>query len=210
MKKHLLAAGLWLATLSASPALLLTFDSGLLTSGTGDPLSSSFTIDFAYLETADENGDALANASWTIDGTAGAVVAGSPTAAGWGASSSDALDGRDQPLLFTFAAPVNLDAFATLLDNSAFGNLGLEEIRFYDAADALLGSVSLSQSTPGYVAYSAAPLVGVKKILLPTAAFYDNVLLVPGAASVPEPGSSLLAGAAAGALLLRRRRRTRA
>lgn len=203
---YFLVASLWLASLTASPALLLSFDAAPLTSGTGDPLSSSFTIDFAYLETVDGNGDALANPSWTIDGTAGAVAAGSPTAAGWGASSSDALDGRDQPLLFTFAVPVNLDGFSARLDDSVFGNLGAEEIRFYDEADGLLGAISLSQSTPGYVAASGVSLVGVKKMLLPTAAFYDDVLLVPGAASVPEPGSSCLAGAAVGGLLLRRRR----
>jgi len=205
MKKYLLATALLLASLTSSHALLLSFDSGPLTSGTGDPLGSSFTIDFAYLETVDGVGDPLTNPSWTIDAGAPAVTAGSPNGAGWGTFTTDALDVRDQPVMFTFASAVNLDGFSAVLDDSPFGNLGTEQIQFFDESDVLIGSIPLTQSTPGFVATTSTPLTGVKKIVLPTTALYDNVLLTPGAA-VPEPGMTVLTGVAALGLALRRRR----
>lgn len=206
MKKHLLAAALLLASLTSSHALLLSFDSGLITAGTGAPLTSTFTINFAVLETEDNNGDPLANPFWAIDGTAPAVTAGSPTAAGYGPSTSNALDVRDQPVLFTFASPVNLSGFSTVLDNSTLGNLGTEQILFFNDADVLLASISVNQSTPGFTAATPASLTGVKKIVLPTTAFYDDLLLTPGPASIPEPSLTLLAGLGALGLCLRRRR----
>lgn len=208
MKKHLLAAALLLASLTSSHALLLSFDSGLITAGTGAPLSSTFTIDFAVLETEDGDGDPLANPFWAIDGTAPSVTAGSPAAAGYGPSTTDALDVRDQPVLFTFATPVNLAGFSTVLDNSILGNLGTEQILFFNNADVLLASINVSQSTPAFTASTAAALTGVKKILLPTTAFYDNIQLTPGPASIPEPGLTLLATLGALGLCLRRHRVT--
>ena len=138
MKKHLLAAALLLASLTSSHALLLSFDSAPLTSGTGDPLGSNFTLNYAYLETVDGLGDPLTNPSWTIDVTAPAVSASNPSLDGWGASTSDALDVRNQPLLFTFDTPVDIAGFSAVLDNSPFGNLGVEQIQFFDSSDVLL------------------------------------------------------------------------
>ena len=206
MKKHLLAAGFLLASLSSSHALLLSFDSGPITNGSGDPLTSTFTINFAFLETVDGNGDPLATPSWTIDSTAPAVTAGSPTAAGYGPSTSNALDVRDQPVMFTFANPVNLAGFSTVLDNSSFGNLGTEQIKFYNTSNALLNFINVNQTIPGFMASTNTAMTGVKKIVLPTTAFYDNVQLTPSPAPIPEPGLTALAGLSALGLGLRRRR----
>ena len=202
MKKHLLAAALLLASLTSSQALLLSFDSAPLTSGTGDSLGSNFTLDYAYLETVDGLGDPLINPSWTIDITAPAVSASNPSLFGWGASTSDALDVVDQPVMFTFDTPVDIAGFSAVLDNSTLGNLGVEQIQFFDSSDVLLGSINVNQSTPGFTASSSATLTGVKKIVLPTAAFYDNVNITP----VPEPSLTVLGGVAALGLALRRRR----
>ena len=150
----------------------------------------------------DGNGDPLVNPSWTIDSTAPAVTAGSPTAAGFGPSTSNALDVRDQPVMFTFANPVNLAGFSTVLDNSPFGNLGIEQIKFYNTANVLLNTININQTTPGFMASTNMAMTGVKKIVLPTTAFYDNVQLTP----VPEPGLTVLAGLSALSLGLRRRR----
>ena len=109
-------------------------------------------------------------------------------------------------MLFTFANPVNLAGFSAVLDNSTQGNLGTEQILFYDAADVLLGSINVTQNVPGFIASSAAALTGVKKIVLPTTAFYDNVQLTPAGGAVPEPGLTVLTGMAALGLALRRRR----
>ena len=201
MKNYLIAAGLLLATLTSSQALVLSFDSGPLISGTGDPLSSTFRIDFATLETEDVNGDPLPRPSWTIDPVP-AVTAGSPTAAGWGPSTSNALDVRDQPVMFTFTTPVTLTSFSVVLDNSTLGNLGTEQIQFFDSADLLVRALNVNQSTPGFVASFNASSPGVKKIVLPTAGFYDNMNL----GAVPEPSLTLLTGLGALGLGLRRRR----
>jgi hypothetical protein len=159
-------------------------------------------LDYAYLETVDGLGDPLANPSWTIDITAPAVSASNPSLVGWGASTSDALDVVDQPVMFTFDTPVDIAGFSAVLDNSTLGNLGVEQIQFFDSSDVLLGSINVNQSTPGFTASSSATLTGVKKIVLPTAAFYDNVNITP----VPEPSLTVLGGVAALGLALRRRR----
>jgi hypothetical protein len=78
----------------------------------------------------------------------------------------------------------------------------VEQIQFFDSSDVLLGSINVNQSTPGFTASSSATLTGVKKIVLPTAAFYDNVNITP----VPEPSLTVLGGVAALGLALRRRR----
>ena len=202
MEKYLFAAGLLLASLTSSQALLLSFDGSPITAGTGAPLSSTFTIDFAELITDDANGP-LANPFWAIDGTAPAVTPGSPAAAGFGLSNNPALDAVSQEVMFTFASPISLAGFSTMLDDGTQGNLTTVQIKFYDAANVLLNAINLSQSTPNFVAASNAALNGVKKIVFPSSALYDNVQINP----VPEPGLTIL-GTLGGLGLAMRRRRT--
>ena len=205
MKSTLLAAGLLLATLGTSQALVLSFDSGVVTAGTGEPLGTTFTIEYAALETVDVNGDPVVP-YWTADPTASAVVAATAeyiNTLGYGPATSSALDAEAQPILFTFASPVDLAVFSTTLDNSGFGNLADEFITFYDASDTLIASIRVSQGTPGFVATNSGVLMGVTKIVLPTTAFYDDMVLVP----VPEPGIPLLGAAGALGLAMGRRRK---
>ena len=183
-------------------AVLLTFDSGPVTAGTGDPLPSLFTMDYAFLATEDEFGDPLAVPSWTAYPSDPGGSA-SPSALGYGppVSAPNALDALDAPVLITFDTPVDLGGYSTVLDNSTFGDIGTA-IQFFDAADVLIASIPLDQSVPGFTATLAAPVTGVKKIVLPGGALYDNMEIT---AAVPEPGSAALA-AAAGLMILRRRR----
>lgn len=202
MKITLLCA--FIAALTALPcqAVLLTFDSGPVTAGTGTPLPTLFTMDYAFLETDGEDGPLL-TPSWTAYPGEPALSA-SPLTKGYGTPVSDpnALDAVDSPVLITFDTPVDLSAYSTILDNSPLGDIGAS-IQFFDAADLLIASIPLDQNAPGFVATLAAPVTGVKKIVLPSNALYDNMDIT---AAVPEAGSASLA-AAAGMMLLRRRHR---
>ena len=205
MKSTLLAAGLLLATLGTSQALVLSFDSGVVTAGTGEPLGTTFTIEYAVLETVDENGDPVVP-YWIADPTGTPVAAATAdyiNAMGYGPATSAALDAEVQPILFTFASPVDLAVFSTKLDNSGFGNLADEFITFYDASDTLIASIRVSQGTPGFVVMNEGVLTGVTKVVLPTTAFYDDMVLLP----VPEPGIPLLGVAGALGLAMGRRRK---
>lgn len=200
MKKHFLTAGFLLATLVSSPALLLNFDSGLLV-GTGEPLSSGFTFNYGSLETEDSNGDPV-TPFYAIDPTASPVTAYAAAdinTLGYGPATTPALGAYDQLILMTFDTPVDLSSFRVDLDNSSFGDFN-RSILFYDNADVQLASLPLAQTTAGGTYSLSAPLVGVKKIVLPTTGFYDNLVMVP------EPSMTMLAGLGALGLGLRRRR----
>jgi hypothetical protein len=202
MKQALFAAVVLLVPALPSHALLLSFDNGSTTAGTGRPIGTSFTLDNAYLETTDEFGDPLPVAVWTPIEPA---TIGNPADAGYGepVSGSGALNAEFDQILFTFESPVFLRTFSTILDDSTFGNLGESRIQFFGSSDQWLGEIVIDQTQPMLLAeLSGAPLSGVKKILLPSGAYYDEVTL-----NVPEsgPGVVFLAGMAlAGALRVRR------
>ncbi len=192
MKMIQLSAGLLLAFAIALPghALLLSFDSGSTTEGTGRPINTSFSVDSAYLETEDEFGDPLPVPVWTPIEPA---KIGNPADAGYGdaISGAGALDANFDQILFTFDSPIYLREFSTILDDSAFGNLGDWPIQFFSASDRLLAEIFIDQTQPRFVAQlTSGPIGGVKKILLPSGAYYDEVKL-----NVPEggPGIALLA-----------------
>jgi|GEM_PF-1401820 len=200
MKRIILSAATLLALALPGHALLLSFDEGSTTTGTGRPLTVSFTVDNAYLETVDAFGEPLAVPVWTPIDPAGI---GNPADAGYGApiSGSGALNAEFDQILFTFDSPVFLREFSTVLDDSGRGNLAPSSILFFNAADILLGELVIDQTQLGMRArFDAVPLAGVKKIVMPAGAYYDDVTL-----NVPEtgPGLVVLGGACLLGVLIR-------
>lgn len=186
MKSLFLSAALLCALTTSGHALLLSFDSGSLTAGSGRPVATSFTVDSAFLETLDDSGDPLKVPVWTPIEPA---QIGNPADAGYGPaiSGSGALNAEFDQILFTFEAPVFLREFSTILDDSPFGTPGDWKIQFFNAADSLVGEISLDQTQPQFLAeLGATPLGSVKKILLPSGAYYDDVTL-----NVPESGPGM-------------------
>jgi hypothetical protein len=168
------------------------------------------TIQNAYYETLDENGDPLAVPGFRAD--VGSTVAIDPSLAGYGpAISGKALDGTNNPVMFTFASALNLSSFGVFLDNSSFGNVPQTggnpafgtNILFYDAADALIGFIPVDQTVSGFTVADGSTYNNVSKVILPSGAFYDNVSFA--AAAVPEPASAALVCLGAVALFKRRR-----
>ncbi len=188
-------------------ASVLNFNTGTANAVTGDPLPAgiSLSVDYAYLETQDALGDPLPIPSWVVDATAGAVQVGNPSVAGYGAAiDGSALNAVDSPVLLTFSGAVNLSSFAIQLDNSTLGNLFGTNIEFFDSADNILWSIPLDQSVSGFSVNDTLALTNVSKIVLPTAAYYDNLSM--GLTAVPEPSKAMLLGLGALSVFMRRRR----
>lgn len=186
MKRFLFSAATAMAVTLPAHALLLSFDSGSTTEGTGRPVTTAFTVTSAYLEMNDEFGDPLPVAVWTPIEPA---QIGNPADAGYGTaiSGAGALNAEFDQILFTFESPVFLREFSTILDDSSFGTLGESRIQFFDAADGLLAEIVIDQTQARLLAQlEGAPVGGVKKILLPAGAYYDDVTL-----NVPESGPGL-------------------
>jgi hypothetical protein len=186
MKRIYLSLACLYACTLPSHALLLSFDSGSTTEGSGRPIAVAFSVDNAYLETMDEFGELLPIAVWTPIEPA---RIGNPADAGYGeaVSGNGALNAEFDQILFTFEAPVYLREFSTMLDDSSFGTLGVSKIQFFDATDGLLAEISIDQTQPGVRAqWEGAPVAGVTKILLPGGAYYDDVTV-----NVPESGPGI-------------------
>lgn len=186
------------------------FEDPDLTVASGTALPVSVTIQNAYYETVDENGDDLLVPGFRAD--VGVTIAIDPSTVGSGpAISGKALDGTGSPILFTFASAVNLSNFGVFLDNDSFGTTPTTggnpafgtNILFYDAADTLIGFIGVDQLTPGFVVADGNTFNNVSKIILPSGAFYDNVSFTANA--VPEPTSAALACLGALAMFKRRR-----
>ncbi len=186
------------------------FENSDLTVTSGTALPTSVTLQSAYWETLDANGDPLAVPGFRAD--IGSTVALDPSLAGYGpAISGKALDGTNNPLMFTFASAMNLSSFGVFLDNSSFGNIPQTggdpafgtNILFYDAADSLIGFIALDQTVSGFSVADSGTYNNVSKVILPSGAFYDNLSFTGQA--VPEPASAALACLGALALFKRRR-----
>jgi len=192
---------------TSQAASVLNFNTGTANAVTGDalPVGVVLSLNYAYLETQDAQGDPLPVPSWVVDVAAGAVQLGSPSAAGYGADIDGlALNAVDSPVLLTFNGAVNMSSFAIQLDNSSFGNVFGTDIQFFDSADTLLYSIPVNQSVSGFSVNETFSLTHVSKVVLPTAAYYDNLSM--GLAAVPEPSKAMLLGLGALSVFMRRRR----
>lgn len=198
-----------LAAGTSQAATVFNFNSGTPTATTGDALPTTVALNYAYLETEDAYGDPLTTPVWTVDASApNPVTLGNPASAGYGAAIDGlALDAVLSPVMFSFASAVNLTSFGVKLDNSTLGTPFGTEIGFYNSADVLIYSILVDETTAGFSVNEALALSDVRKVVLPSGAFYDNVTF--GAAAVPEPSRALLLGLA-GVVVVSRRRKPQA
>lgn len=200
-------AAAWPATTFAAVDVRFDFDS--LASGSLANLGSRAGITFepaVYQPLLDDNGITIPGSDrWRIDGTADPVTVDNPADFGRGAAPSpvNALNAVFQPVLIRFADPETVRWFSVGLDGDRFGDPATS-IGFYDSAGALLGEIPLDQTLPNGSFAAAFDLTGVKDVVLPGGAFYDNITI----SSVPEPGPlSLLMLGGLGLAASRRGRR---
>jgi hypothetical protein len=193
-------------------ATLFDFDGATPASTSGTPLPAVVTLENAYWETLDDNGDPLTVPGFRADAGSPVVAVGDPAVAGYGSAiSGNALDATNGPVMFTFASALNLSNFGVTLDNSGFGNIQQTggnpafgtNILFYDAADNLVGFIGVDQTVSGFSVADVSTFENVSKVVLPSGAFYDNVSF--SAQAVPEPSVTAIGGL--GLLMLFRRRR---
>lgn len=210
-KKHTLlalagAALLGAASVAQAQPFFLNFDGPGSTANDFAPINLTIGYGEVVLS-VDEFGDEIPGSEhWQL--IAGDFVpVNNPADVGYGAAPSGlkALDARSGAVLFVFEDPWDISGFSFSLDNSTFGDLFDTKIEFYDANNTLLYSQSFDQTVPGLqVNISGQTLAGVKTIVLPGNAYYDNIQ------AVPEPSTwALLAGGAAFLLYRLRRRAVR-
>lgn len=212
MKKTLfLMAGALCLSASANAASVINFSftSDATAVITNAPLAGTLSVDYAYLETLDEQGDPLLHPSFRPDISAGSIVIGNPSLAGYGAPiAGNALNAVDSPVLLSFGSAQDIGSFGVTLDNSTFGTPFGTFVEFYDANDILIGSIGVDQTVAGYAVADLGTYANVSKILLPSGAFYDNLSFTANsAAAVPEPGRATLLGLGLAVAFLRRRRK---
>jgi hypothetical protein len=214
--RRTLLCGLSLAALGLAPAqasVLLGFDGVAPGTAANTFAPANLTFQHAVLDFAYDvvTGDPIPGTEqWRPDPTAPEVIVENPAAYGRGAAPSpaNALNALGQPVLMQFSGAFDLVSFGVTLDNDAFGdngNLpGFEDvaIRFLDLSGAIVGSIPVDQTQPGFQVLGG-PVSGVRGILLPAGAFYDNLTWSP----VPEPGAwAIVAGLGGLAFALYRRK----
>jgi hypothetical protein len=136
---------------------------------------------------------------WRRDLSAPPVLVENPLDYGRGAAPSpaNALNALWQPVLITLGHPVELLQFAVTLDNDGFGSNGFDPafadiaVHFLNANGQVLLQLPVDQTQPGFQVALSAPLTGVRSLLLPAGAFYDDLAIVP----IPEPQTCLIVGA---------------
>lgn len=198
-------------------ASALTFSTNFDSSIDGAPVSTFNTADLSFHNAfkaplQDSDGiDIPGSEQWQIDAASDIdfpVIVSNPLNYGYGSAVSGtlALNVIDQSVLIRFASDVDIQSFSVTLDNSSFGNLIPTSIDFVNGANVAL-SESIDQTAAGFVVNIGA-VSGVRSIVLPTTAFYDNLSITYTTSAIPEPSSyAALAGLAGLGLALGRRRR---
>jgi hypothetical protein len=216
---RLLSAALAAASLGLSCASAASFSTNFDSQPDGSLASLFANADFSFHNglfgpLQDGFGDDIPGSEqWQIDTQADldfplAVIATGAVPGGYGAAPStpNALNGVDQSVLLVFNQRVDITNFSVTLDNSAFGNLFASPITFVDGGTVIASSPA-DQTVPGLVVTTASA-IGVKMIVLPAGAYYDNLSFDYTASAIPEPSSfAALAGLASLALAATRRRR---
>jgi hypothetical protein len=191
---------------------IFDFDGITPVTTTGNTLPTGVTLQNAYYETLDSNGDLLAIPGFQNDVSSTVVLVSDPALSGYGiATTGKALDATNNPMLFTFSSALNISNFCVSLDNSSLGNIRQAggdpafntNILFYDAVDTLIGYIGVDQMIAGFSVADTNTYNNVSKILLPSGAFYDNLGFT--AQVVPEPSALGLVALSALALFKRRR-----
>lgn len=205
MKPYLFGAALFACSMMAGQAALFTFDSNATVNAAQGTLGTDVSIGFGMLSEVYDSEFNLIGEEWTFVTSPIDAITETPSNAGYGSSTTNhALFGINEPILIVLADAFNISSFSVFLDDSTLGNLFATPIEFYDASGALITSIDTFQNIANYEAIGSN-INGVKSIVLPSGAMYDN-LTITGSA-VPEPASALLGGLGVLGLLVRRTRR---
>jgi hypothetical protein len=204
MKPYLLGAAFLGCSMMAGQAALFTFDSNATVHAAQGTLDTDVAIGFGMLtDVFDEEFNDIGD-EWTFVSSPIDPITETPSNTGYGSSTTNnALFGINEPILIIFADSFDIATFSIFLDESTMGNLFATPIEFYDANGSLITSIDTFQNVPNYEA-TGTGINGVKSIVLPSGAMYDN-LTITGSA-VPEPAAALLGGLGTLGLLIRRRR----
>ena len=200
----------------AGSASAVTFTTNFDTATDGTLVSTFNTSDLSFhngVLRPIQDGDGIdipGSEQWQIDATSDIdfpVIVSNPLNLGYGSAPSGtlALNVIDQSVIIRFASDVDIQSFSVTLDNSTFGyNTSID---FVNGANVALSQV-IDQATAGLVVNIGA-VSGVRSIVLPATAFYDNLSIsYTTSSAIPEPSSyAALAGLAGLGLAVVRRRR---
>ncbi|MBL9135032.1 MAG: hypothetical protein JNK85_04150 [Verrucomicrobiales bacterium] len=187
-----------IAVLAAAPIthsqevdLILNFDGLAAGTEANAALPAGYQVrsavyDFAY----DAFGEPITGTQrWRPDPSGAPVLVDNPELYGRAAapSPSNAMEALFQPVLLTFEVTSQLVRFAVTLDLDSFGDNGTLP-GYEDIAVQLLGkdgvpieTIPVDQTTPGFFIEVLGPLAGVREIVFPAGAFYDDlqIRLIP-------------------------------
>jgi hypothetical protein len=214
MKKLCLMSTLLTAAMLSAPGFASTvqinFDSVAAGSAANSAAPAGIQFNQAhFVNDTDAYGDEIPNTEkWQIDTLNNAsfpVTVDNPASSGYGAaiSGNNALNALWQPVLMHFDTAINLTGFSVVADNSTYGDLSSSYLYFLDSGKNILSQVMFDQTAPGALIALAIPVNGVRDVLLPSGAFYDNFQV----SSVPLPASLplFLAGLAVMGVVKRRK-----
>ena len=127
--------------------------------------------------------------------------------AGAAPSPDNALDAKFDQIFIKFDTAQNLTSFSMQLDNSPFGNFGISNLLFLDAAGKTISTIGFDQRQSGSIV-TAGAVSNVSGIILSSGKLYDNINIATVAA-VPEADTyaMLFAGLGVMGAVARRRKK---
>ena len=126
---------------------------------------------------------------------------------GFAPSPDNALDAKFDQIFIKFDTAQNLTSFSMQLDNSPFGNFGISNLFFLDAAGKTISTIGFDQRQSGSIV-TAGAVSNVSGIILSSGKLYDNINIATVAA-VPEADTyaMLFAGLGVMGAVARRRKK---